>query len=108
MTKMIQYVSDQVTGVLVRLAQNTIAIKNSMALAKFIKTQNEEHALAIKIFETYKKQKDEGSETADKEWSDFLQSEVELKKLPHSILDQVKEISAADILLLEPLIEDQD
>jgi hypothetical protein len=108
MTKVMQYVSDQVTQALGRLAQNSIAIKNSMALAKFLKAQNEEHVLAAKTFENYKKQKEEGSETADQEWSDFLQTEIEVKKLPHNILDQVKEISAADLILLEPLIEEKN
>jgi hypothetical protein len=106
MIKMSQYVSDNVTLALGRLAQNNLSIKNSMALARFIKKQNEEHTLAVKAYERYSKQKQEGCEKADQEWRDLINSDIEIDKLPADILDQVEKMSAADIIYLEPLISD--
>ena len=107
MVKMYQYISDQVTGALTRLAQNSISIKNSRILATFIKKQNEEHASTRKSYENYMQKKEQNVEGAEQEWKDFLNTEIEVQKLPSDILDQIKEMSAADIILLDPLIEEK-
>ncbi len=105
MTKMMEYVGDGVTLALARLGKADIPIKYARILAKFLKAQKEEHQIAAQTYEKNKEKILAGDEEAKKQWNEYLQSEIDIEKLPKDILDKVEKICASDLLSLEPLIK---
>lgn len=110
MTTIIQLTNDEVSKVLNKLVGAAIPTKYSVPLFRFIKLQNQERDIAVKVYGKYVEDKKTNPEEADKEWEAFANSTFAIKKLPAEMLESIPnlDLSVQEIAVLDPFIEPLD
>jgi hypothetical protein len=81
--------------------EKPMSLSHAYAYKKFVKDYESELALGAEL---YNKIKDKlGEEETFKEWSDFLEKESRIDKLPKDFLEKFDKISCNDLAVFEHL-----